>query len=138
MMAFTTAIRSGQWAQLQGWLKDRRAKRREEASRADAVNIDIAGPSVSAKPPRRPLPLSTKARRKLRQALAPPPVLTTVQISAVALTTVQLSFPERRAQLRAEWEAHERAIEQEDEEAIVRLFLGENYAESFSPYEPGE
>ena len=128
-----------EWAQLQGWLKARRDKRKEEAAKAAAVkaieartaepvsSVEVPENLVKDRgPPQRPI--SAKARRKLKEALAPPPALTTVQLSAVSVTTVQPSFAELRAQLRAEWEAvlaaaHEDAIEQEDEEAVIHLLM---------------
>jgi hypothetical protein len=126
----------GQWAQIQGWLKDRREKRKEEEAKAALAKVAIAAidevEAPQAKPPRRPLPLSTKARRKLREALVkplPPPI---VALAVTTATVLEIkapgpTFAERRAQLRAEWEAvlaeHERAIEEEDEEAVVQLFM---------------
>jgi hypothetical protein len=130
-----------QWTQVQEWLKARRAKRKEEeAKAAAAANIAklavAAIDEVEAPAPvkvRRPLPLSTKARRKLREALVkplPPPPIVALAVTTLDVVEVKVpgpSFAERRAQLRAEWEAvlaaHEDAIEQEDEEAVVHLFM---------------
>ena len=117
---------ASQWAQINGWLKARRDKRKEDEAKAAAAKklaeVEIVQAEAVPELPRKPI--SAKARRRLQEALAPP---LAIQALAISVAPPKPTYAELRAQLKADWEAvlkaHEDAIEQEDEEAVVHLFM---------------